>query len=109
MAITLNLQHTFTTRVVYSSELIAEVRTVMAAGIADAKKRLEQQGRTGRERLDLVNGISVAEMALTKTDEDMILFLTAESFKKGLKSELSSALEELQVVRMSPVQTQVVS
>ncbi|WP_426101462.1 hypothetical protein [Pseudomonas sp. PSPC3-3] len=109
MAITLNLKHTFTTRVVYSTELITESRALIASQYGEAQKKLEQQGITNRARLNAVNVIRLAEVALSKSDEDMILFTTAESFKKGLQSELSSSLAELQVVRMSPVQTQVVS
>ncbi|WP_236238524.1 hypothetical protein [Pseudomonas rhodesiae] len=95
MAITLNLQHTFTTRVVYSSNDLSEIRVSLRSGLA------ANDVVPGKEAL--------VKKALEATDEEMALLLTKAGIRENMRSELASLFGDLNITRMSPVQTQVVS
>lgn len=104
MSITLNLHHTFDTRVVYSSEEIAAVRETLAESIEIGRKtNLEKL--TQKRRGEVKAGLKMFEQITTMNDEDMILFITKQAFKQGVKQEVESALKELNVTSMSPVKT----
>lgn len=108
MSVTLNLTHTFETRVHYSSELIKEVREELAEQISNADEyiaRLKDPRKKSKARA----GVGIRKMALDMDDDGLVLFLTRESFKNSVKEEIASGLKELSVTRMSPVRTVLVS
>lgn len=110
MSVTLNLKHTFETRVVWSDELIQSVRLDLEQALLSLRKAQLDPTMYGSKQLaNLRKGALLAEKAMSLSDEDLATFLIRESFKKGLQEEIKSALSELQITRMSPVQTSVVS
>ncbi|KPA96912.1 hypothetical protein [Pseudomonas asplenii] len=103
MAVTLNLQHTFSTRVVYSSKEIKEMRDVVAAAIAVARVQENtkdvKEAATVRALGNYMSGI--AELS----DEAFVGAVIRESFKCGVADELRETLKDLNVTRMGPIQT----
>lgn len=106
MAVTLNLQHTFNTRVVLSTQDIQDVRD----GIQEARSRLALMtaSKDSKKAAAARAGIKRAEDALSLPDEEMCVLMLRDAFKTGLKEELGSSLKGLFVTRMSPVKTTVV-
>lgn len=104
MSITVNLNHSFETRVVYSSEEIEAVREALRESIEIGRKtNLEKL--SPKRRGEVKAGLKLREQITTMNDEDMIVFITKQAFKQGIKQEVESALKELNVTRMSPVKT----
>lgn len=108
MAVTLNLQHTFTTRVVYHTEELVEIRKVLEEVRAALRNKLLKI-KDHREKALACKRIAFMSRCLELDDEGMVLVFTRESLKQGLRQELESGLKELNVTRMSPVQTTKVS
>lgn len=108
MSVSLNLSHTFTTKVVYSSEQVKEVREGILAELAMAAKA-DLSKLEPKKRAQIKAGILLLTMVSTYSDEDMILFLTKEAMKDGLEETLRVETKELNVTRLSPLQTTVVS
>ncbi|QVW21430.1 hypothetical protein KJF94_16075 [Pseudomonas hormoni] len=106
MAVTLNLQHTFTTRAVLSTQDIQDVRE----GFQEARGRLELMtaSKDNKKAAQARAGIKRVDDALSLPDEEMCILLLREAFKNGIKEELGSSLKGLFVTRMSPVKTNVV-
>jgi len=106
MSITLQMQHTFNTRIVYSTEEIAAVRELMQETmgalyqVADSENR--KQASLARA------GIEFSERALRMGDEDLIIFLAREAFKTGFRDCIREELKALNVTKLSPVQSLVV-
>ncbi|TKK39949.1 hypothetical protein PflCFBP13517_18295 [Pseudomonas fluorescens] len=95
MAITLNLQHTFTTRVVYPSSDLAEIREGLRIGLATS---------------DVVPGKeALVQKAIEANDEELAILITKAGLRENIRDELASLFKDLNITRMSPVQTQVVS
>lgn len=106
MAITLNLQHTFTTRVVYSTEELQEIRKDL---IQTAEKgRALLLSLKDKRKADCLAGIRMCEQATSKDDEGMMLFLTKQAMKDGFAKTVREELKDLNVTRMGPVKTEVV-
>jgi len=107
MAITLNLQHTFNTRVVYSTEELQEIRKGLTGAAVEGRALL--LSLTGKERADCLAGIRLTEKATSLEDEAMMVFLTKQAMKDGIAEELRRELKDLNVTRMSPIKTEVVA
>lgn len=107
MAVTLNLQHTFSTRVVFRSEgieatrsFLNESRVILAAKAESSEPKDAALGRAGLKQVDRY---------LAMSDEDMVLSLTREAFKNGFRAVALDALKEFGVTRLGPLQTVKVS
>ncbi len=107
MAITLNLKHTFTTRVVYSTEEVQEIRNTLSAAAIELRAVILEL--TGKEKADALVAIQTCERATAGDDEFMIVSLTKTAFRKLFTSSIRKRLEHLNVTRMSPLKTEVVS
>lgn len=107
MAVTLNFQHTFSTRVVYSSAEIKEMRGVLALGIAAA--RLQENSNDPKKAAHARAGVAFMTRVVEMSDEDLVGALIRESFKQGVAEELRKDLKDLNVTRMGPIQTVKVS
>ncbi|MDD1013860.1 hypothetical protein [Pseudomonas rubra] len=106
MAITLNLQHTFTTRVVYSTEELQEIRKGLTEAAVEGRALL--LSLKGKRKADCLVGIRLSEKAVSLDDEAMMLFLTKQAMKDWIAGELRRELKDLNVTRMSPLKTEVV-
>lgn len=95
MAITLNLKHTFTTRVVWSSEEIATTRKTLTEAL---KMGLIKQGLEDYTR-----------ETLALEDEAFVLTFVKGCFRQNFREDLSDLLKLLDVTRISPLQTEVVA
>jgi len=104
MAITLNLQHTFTTRVVYSTEQVAELRAELESNVKTGKEYITHI-KDPKKKATAKAGLKLLDMALSMDDEGLVLFLTREAFKNGLREDLIRETKELNVTRLGPVQT----
>lgn len=107
MAVTLNFQHTFSTRVVYSSAEVEEMRGVLALGIAAA--RLQESSKDPKKAALARAGVAFMTRVVEMDDEGLVSAITRESFKKGVADELRETLKDLNVTRMGPIQTVKVS
>lgn len=108
MSVTLNLSHTFTTRVVYSTEQVAEVREELARNIKEGREYVERI-TVAKKKAAAKAGLKLLEMALSMDDDGLILFLTREAFKNGIKETLQNEVKDLNVTRTGPLQTTLVS
>lgn len=108
MAITLKLKHTFSTRVVYQTAEVEEVRKALEASVGVLRLRITKLKEPKDKALCQV-GIDMATKALAMEDEAMVLFLTREAFKCGFKDTVKGELKDLNVTKMGPIHTQVVS
>lgn len=108
MAITLKLQHTFNTRVVYQSAEIEEIRHELAVGVAQARRGIVAL-KDPKEKAQVQAGIDLTDKALAMEDEAMLLFLTREAFKSGFRDFIRSELKDLNVTKLGPIHTQVVA
>ncbi|MFJ4131861.1 MULTISPECIES: hypothetical protein [Pseudomonas] len=108
MAITLKLQHTFNTRVVYQSAEIEEIRKELAKAVAQGSQGIVTL-KDPKEKALVQAGIDLAAKAGGMEDEAMILFLTREAFKSGFRDFIRSELKDLNVTKLGPIHTQVVS
>jgi len=106
MAVTLKLQHTFTTRVVYSSDEVADLRELMKESLVVMYKQADSQDRKVASLARA--GIEVTERCMQMGDEDMLTFLTREAFKCGFREFIKPELKDLNVTKLGPIQTQVV-
>jgi len=106
MAITLNLQHTFTTRVVYSTEELEEIRTGLMGAAEVGRDSL--QSLKGKQKAYCIAGIRLTEKATSLDDVGMMVFLTKQAMKDGIAEDLRRELKDLNVTRMSPIKTAVV-
>lgn len=106
MAITLNLKHTFTTRVVYSTEEVQEIRNALSAAAIELRAVILEL--KGKDKADALVAIRLCERATAGDDEAMVTLLTKESCKKRFAKNFRKKLEDLNVTRMSPLQTEVV-
>ncbi|PMX14141.1 MULTISPECIES: hypothetical protein [unclassified Pseudomonas] len=107
MAITLNLKHTFTTRVVYSTEQLAELREGLSEALSEGREYVKRI-KDPKKKAESLAGIKLTELALSMDDEGMVLFLTREAFKSGVRNVVLPEAKELNVTRMGPLQTEVV-
>lgn len=103
MAITLNLNHSFDTRVVVTGDTIVALRKMMADGKANAKKALQSDSL--KERADAKRAIEEADRYSSMPDEDMLIAMFTQAMKNGVKESIFSELKDLGVTRMSPVKT----
>lgn len=108
MAITLKLQHTFNTRVVYQSAEIQEIRKELEKAVAQGGRAIVN-AENPKEKALVQAGIDLAAKANAMEDEAMILFLTREAFKSGFRDFIRSELKDLNVTKLGPIHTQVVS
>lgn len=108
MAITLKLQHTFNTRVVYQSAEVEGLRKELADAITQGRQGIGAL-KEPKRKAEVQAGIDLATKALAMEDEAMVLFLTREAFKSGFRDFIRSELKELNVTKLGPVHTQVVS
>jgi hypothetical protein len=108
MAITLQLQHTFNTRVVYQSAEIGEIRKALEEAVVEGNRGIVAL-KDPKEKALVQAGIDLAAKANAMEDEDMILFLTREAFKSGFRDFIRSELKDLNVTKLGPIHTQVVS
>ncbi|MDF2397071.1 hypothetical protein GWQ44_16110 [Pseudomonas sp. 3MA1] len=107
MAVTLNFQHTFSTRVVYSSAEIKEMRLLLALAIEAA--HLQENSNDPKKAAHARAGIAFMTRVVEMSDEDLVSALIRESFKQGVAEELRKDLKDLNVTRMGPIQTVKVS
>lgn len=107
MSVTLNLTHTFSTRVVYSSKEVAEIREELASQLAMAEKA-DLSKLSPKKRAEIKAGLKVMTLASTYSDDDLILFCTKEAIKNGVAEDLRKELEQINVTRLSPVKTELV-
>lgn len=108
MAITLKLQHTFNTRVVYQSAEIGEIRKELEEAVVHGGRGIVAL-KDPKEKAQVQAGIDLAAKALAMEDEAMILFLTREAFKSGFRDFIRSELKDLNVTKLGPIHTQVVA
>lgn len=108
MAITLKLQHTFNTRVVYQSAEIQQIRKELEKAVAQGGRAIVN-AENSKEKALVRAGIDLAAKANAMGDEAMILFLTREAFKSGFRDFIRYELKDLNVTKLGPIHTQVVS
>lgn len=106
MAVTLKLNHNFTTRIVYSSEDVAGIRDLMQASLTKLYKMADSDDRKVASLARA--GIEITERCLRMGDEDMLIFLTREAFKTGFREFILPELKELNVTKLGPIKTVVV-
>lgn len=113
MAITLHLQHTFSTRVVVSSAEVQELRD--ALGLVLASYEVAKNGQAfakapAKDRAAAVAQVTNVKSWLALDDEQLVLSVMKSGVKDHFKSDLAESLKEhLFAKSVSPIQTTLVT
>ncbi|WP_323115379.1 hypothetical protein [Pseudomonas guariconensis] len=113
MAITLNLEHTFTTRAVFKTEEITKVRQGLEKALADARKAAESEDfefLSKPQRMKVIGGIKYLDHLTNLTDEEMLLSLFRSGIRDYFRKDVAKELKtDANVTDVSPLRTRVVA